>query len=167
MSARAAAQLEYLGFARVNRYMPGKADWIVRGLPSEPSAPASERIRALPYFIHNLYPAIRHNWIRLSHRTGVAASMSSELPRLRPDQSLPHSLAASAPPFAVVLNAAGILLGAIDDNRPGKSASGVMNPAPQTIRPDMTRPLASTLLRHSPYLLITDIDGRYLGRYMS
>jgi hypothetical protein len=165
LSARAAAQLEYLGFSGVYRYTRGKADWIVRGLPSEPSAALSERVRAFPYFVHNLYPAIRRNWITLSHRRGAGSSMSPDLPRLRPDEVLPDSLAAPAPPLAVVLDGAGVILGAIDNNRPGISAIQVMNPAPQTIRPDMTRALASTLLRHSAYLLISDINGRYLGRY--
>lgn len=35
MSARAAWRLESLGFARVYRYTPGKADWLANGLPAE------------------------------------------------------------------------------------------------------------------------------------
>jgi hypothetical protein len=42
-----------------------------------------------------------------------------------------------------------------------------MNPAPQTIRPDMTRRLASALLREAPYLLITRAGGAYCGRYLA
>jgi hypothetical protein len=137
----------------------------VRGLPSKPSAPIGERVRAAPFFVHNLVPAIRRSWISLTHREGVGSSMFSDLPRLRPDQPVPQSLNASAPPFAVVLNSAGILFGAIEEKRPGVFARELMNPAPQTIRADMTHRLASTLLRHSPYLLVTDTEGRYLGRY--
>jgi hypothetical protein len=91
--------------------------------------------------------------------------MTSELPRLRPDEPLPVSFTSRTAPLAVVANGSGILLGAIDQNRPGAPAGEAMNPAPQTIRPDMTRGLAASLLRHSPYLLITTADGRYLGRY--
>jgi hypothetical protein len=137
----------------------------VRGLPSEPSAPWAERVRALPYFIHNLHPAIRQSWIRFSRRRGVGDTIVCDLPRLAPNQLLPETLAASAPPFAVVLNDAGILLGAIQKIGVGMPATTAMNPAPQTIRPDMTHRLAKSLLRHSPYLLITNADGRYLGRY--
>lgn len=166
MSARAAAQLEYLGFGQVYRYTRGKADWIVRGLPAEPAAPMAERIRALPYFVHNLAPAIRQSWIRLSRRKGVGDSMTSELPQLRPDEPLPDSFKSTVTPLAVVVDSAGVLLGAIDQNRPGASACDAMDPAPQTIRPDMTRGLAASLLRDSPYLLITTTEGRYLGRYV-
>ncbi len=165
MSARAAAQLELKGFAEVYQYVRGKADWIVRGLPSEPAAPIAERLRTLPYFLHNLAPAVRQRWIELSRRSGVASSMVDDLPRLRPGDPLPTSFRAGAPPFAVVLDGAGGLLGAIETIRPGLPAEQAMNPAPQTIRPDMTHALAKTLLRHASYLLITEADGRYLGRY--
>ncbi len=138
----------------------------MRGLPSEPRAPLVERIRAASFFVDNLAPQIRRAWIRLSRRKGAVTRISSGLPRLRPDQPLPDSFAATAPPLAVVLDAAGVLLGAIDQQHPGASASDGMNPAPQTIRPDMTHQLASSLLHHSPYLLVTDADGHYLGRYM-
>jgi hypothetical protein len=165
LSARAAAQLELKGFTEVYQYARGKADWIVRGLPSEPAAPIAERLRALPYFVHNLAPAIRQRWIELSRRVSVVQSMVDDLPRLSPGDPLPSSFRAGAPPFAVVLDGAGVLLGAIEAIRPGLPADEVMNPAPQTIRPDMTHALAKTLLRHAPYLLITEADGRYLGRY--
>jgi CBS domain-containing protein len=35
MNARAAWRLERLGFPRVYRYAPGKADWLAAGLPTE------------------------------------------------------------------------------------------------------------------------------------
>jgi rhodanese-related sulfurtransferase len=169
LSARAAAQLEYHGFNHVDLYPRGKADWIVRGLPSEPSAPIAERLRALPYFVHNLFPDIRRRWIELSRRSGVGDAMASDLPRLSPrDRVFSLTLLHEAPPYAVVLNGAGILLGTIDaieDINSDVAAEEVMNPAPQTIRPDMTHKLAAHLLRHSPYLLITTAAGRYLGRY--
>ncbi len=116
LSARAAAQLEYKGFNQVYVYPRGKADWIVRGLPSEPSAPIAERLRALPYFVHNLFPGIRRRWIELSRRSGVGNAMASDLPRLSPQDRVPTiALRRDAPPLAVVLNGAGVLLGAIDN----------------------------------------------------
>lgn len=167
LSARAAAQLEYKGFNQVYVYPRGKADWIVRGLPSEPSAPIAERLRALPYFVHNLFPGVRRRWIELSRRSGVGNAMASDLPRLSPQNRVPTiALRRDAPPLAVVLNGAGVLLGAIERVNSDAAAEEVMNAAPQTIRPDMTHKLASHLLRHSPYLLITTAPGRYLGRYV-
>jgi hypothetical protein len=137
-------------------------------MPAEPRAPAGERMRALPYFVHNLAPGIRQTWIKLTRRKGVGASMTS-LPRVLPDDTLDYAGtvagAAIAAPIAVVTDAAGILLGAIDRSRPGLSAVEAMNPAAQTIRPDMTRRLAAFLLRGAPYLLVTTAEGYYLGLY--
>ena len=42
-----------------------------------------------------------------------------------------------------------------------------MNPAPQTIRPDMTPRLAAQLLMSNPYLMVTTAMGKYLGRYLT
>ena len=87
----------------------------MRGLPTEPSAPIAERLRALPYFVHNLFPGIRRRWIELSRRSGVGNAMASDLPRLSPqDRVSTIALRRDAPPFAVVLNGTGILLGAIE-----------------------------------------------------
>ncbi len=133
----------------------------MRGLPTEPSAPIAERLRALPYFVHNLFPGIRRRWIELSRRSGVGNAMASDLPRLSPqDRVSTIALRRDAPPLAVVLNGTGILLGAIEGVNFDTAAAQVMNPAPPTIRPDMTHKLASHLLRHSPYLLITTAAGR-------
>jgi hypothetical protein len=136
-------------------------------MPSEPADPWGERLRALPYFIYNLVPAIRRNWIRLSRRNGVAQAMADDLPRLQSEDPLPDGFAAAMRrPAAVVLDGTGVLLGAIDKNQPGVPAGEAMNPGPQTVRPDMTHALAAQLLRHSPYLLVSTADGRYLGRYV-
>lgn len=166
MSARAAAQLELLGFADVMRYFRGKADWLVRALPTEPAPPLSERIRALPYFINNLAPGIRSAWIRYSHRTTVSESMRYDLAHMNPDDAVPAGPPSSRAPRAVVLNADRILLGAIDKSESASRALDIMNPAPQTIRPDMTPQLAAKLLESNPYLIVTTEHGRYLGRYL-
>jgi CBS domain-containing protein len=44
MSARAASRLETLGFRRVYRYQPGKADWFAAGLPREGQEARTPRV---------------------------------------------------------------------------------------------------------------------------
>jgi hypothetical protein len=146
-------------------YYRGKADWIVRGLPTEPAPPLSERMRALPYFINNLAPEIRSQWIRYSDRTVVRESMRDDLARLNLDDAVPAAPLDSPTPRAVVLNADGVLLGAIDKLDSAPRARNLMNSAPQTIRPDMTPRLAAMLLDSNPYLIVTTAMGKYLGRY--
>lgn len=175
MSGRAAAQLQHLGYSDVHHYLRGKADWMVRGLPAEPGfASISERVRAMPYFVNNLAPGLRDTWIALSRRLTVSRFTDDTLPRLAPGDSVENALVESAAgqaearlrvPSAVVLDSSGVLLGSIEQARAGQVASDVMNPAPQTIRPDMTLALAARLLRSHPYLLVTDAIGRYVGMY--
>ena len=150
----------------MTHYFRGKADWIVRGLPTEPAPSLSERMRAIPYFINNLAPEFRSAWIRRSDRTVVRDAMRDDLVRLNPDDALAAATADSPIPRAVVLNAHGVLLGAIDKPDSAPRARDLMNPAPQTIRPDMTPRLAAKLLESNPYLLVTTAHGKYLGRYL-
>jgi hypothetical protein len=168
LSARAAAQLEFLNYSQVYRYSAGKADWIVRGLPSEPRASAAERIRALPYFANNVAPGLRTRWIRISQRRKVIDSTHDDLPRLAPSDPFAPSdrNTGAVQPLAVVLLGGGMLLGSIETPPPsGKVEIETLDPAPQTIRPDMTHRLAASLLRKHRYLLVTEADGVYLGRY--
>jgi hypothetical protein len=155
-----------LGFADVMHYFRGKADWIVRGLPTEPAPPLSERMRAVAFFINNLLPGIRSAWIRCSDRDTVRESMRDDLARVYPDDALPAAPADSPTPRAVVLNSDGVLLGAIDKSDSAPRARDLMNSAPQTIRPDMTPQLAANLLESNPYLIVTTAMGEYLGRYV-
>lgn len=145
-------------------YLRGKADWMVRGLPCEPAPSMREKLRALPYFINNLAPSIRASWIRISRRATVIECTRDDLSRLRPSDPIPTS-APRSDVLAVVLNSAGALLGAIEPNGKAPRALDAMNPAPQTIRPDMTHRLAATLLKKHRYLLVTTSFGKYLGRY--
>src|SRR5919198_4150315 len=46
MSPRAACRLEMLGFERVYDYVPGKSDWLARGLPTEGTAARRRRVGA-------------------------------------------------------------------------------------------------------------------------
>ncbi|MGB3550176.1 MAG: rhodanese-like domain-containing protein [Candidatus Binatus sp.] len=167
LSARAGAQLAWLGFTDVRHYFRGKADWIVRGLPTDPPAPLSERIRALPYFVNNLAPGLRSVWIRCSGRVRVGEFMLNDenLVRLGPEDSVPPASPDSPTPRAVVLTADAVLLGAIEHSESAPRALDAMNPAPQSIRPDMTPRLAAKLLTSNPYLIVTTSMGKYLGCY--
>jgi len=165
LSARAAAQLELLGFSDIRHYFRGKADWIVRGLPTDPSAPLSERLRASPYFVNNLAPGLREFWIHYTDRMRVAEFTRDDLARLTPEDRVALASPDSPIPRAVVLNSDRILLGAIEQSNAAPDAPAAMNPAPQTIRPDMTLRLAAQLLKSNRYLLVTSAMGKYLGRY--
>jgi hypothetical protein len=153
--------------SQVFHYLRGKADWMVRGAPMEPRADLSERGAALPFFLINLVPVAREAWIAITRREAVWNSMRDDLPRLAPSEPAPEPSGGGVVPRAVVLDANGILLGAIESGAPGALALDAMNPAPQTIRPDMTPRLASVLLRARPYLLVTTAAGKYLGRYVA
>jgi hypothetical protein len=146
-------------------YLRGKADWMIRGFPCAPRPSMREKLRALPYFINNLVPGIRANWISISHRSTVMESTNDDVPRIHPSAAIPVA-AADRPVAAVVLNSDGVLLGAIEANANGARAIDAMNPAPQTIRPDMTHSLGGTLLEKHRYILVTTSLGRYIGRYI-
>ena len=136
-----------------------------RGLPMDPSPSLSERMRALRYFVNNLAPGLRDFWIHYSDRVRVSEFMSDDLARLGPDDSVTPGSPGSTGPRAVVLDVNGVLLGSIDQLGAAPRALDAMNPAPQTIRPEMTPRLAVHLLRSNPYLIVTTAHGKYLGRY--
>ncbi len=154
-----------MGFVEVRHYFRGKADWIVRGLPTDPPTPLPERMRAFPYFVNNLAPSLRELWIHYTDRVRVAEFMRDDLVRLGPEDTTPPPSPDSPTPYAAVLDRSGVLLGAIEPTAAASRALDVMNPNPQTIRPDMTPRLATKLLKSNPYLLVTTAKGRYLGRY--
>jgi hypothetical protein len=89
------------------------------------------------------------------------------LVRLGPEDSVPPASPDSPTPRAVVLNPDGVLLGAIEQSESAPRALDVMNPAAQTIRPDMTPRLAAKLMASNPYLIVTTAMGNYLGRYLA
>jgi hypothetical protein len=155
-----------LGFADVRHYFRGKADWIVRGLATDPSASLSERMRTFQYFVNNLAPGMRAFWIHYSGRVRIDKFMRDDLVRLRPEDVVPPASPDSATPRAVVLNSEGVLLGTIETSDAAPRALDAMNPNPQTIRPDMTPRLAAKLLKANRYLMVTTEKGNYLGRYV-
>jgi hypothetical protein len=145
-------------------YLRGKADWMIRGLPCEPYSPFTDRVRALPYFINNLFPGLREQWISLSRRATVGECVRDDPVHLAPGDPVPTG-GERGRPHAVVVNPAGVLLGAIEGGAHGAHAIDAADPSPQTIRPDMTHRLAASLLRRHRYLLVTTCYGRYIGRY--
>jgi hypothetical protein len=145
-------------------YLRGKADWMLRGLPCAPEPSPHDKLRAIPYFINNLVPGIRATWIAISGRPTVGKSAKDDLSRLRAAEATSAS-ALRSDVVAVVLNSEGQLLGAIEKNGAYNGAVEAINPAPQTIRPDMTHRLAEQLLEHHRYILVTTSFGKYLGRY--
>ena len=146
------------------RYKRGKADWIVRRLPIEPAPAWDEYVNAFPFFVHNLVPGIRDTWLQISSRPAVKDLMKDDLARMVPNDPIAQMSASIRQPVrAVVLNAQGVLLGALEANASGERAIDAMNPSPQTIRPDMTHRLAASLLKGRPYLLVTDADGKLSG----
>ena len=137
---------------------------MLRGLPCEPAPSIVEKLHALPYFINNLAPAIRAGWIAISRRPVVGKSAKDDLSRLRAAEATSAS-ALRSDVVAVILNSGGLLLGAIEKNLNGANTVEAINPAPQTIRPDMTHRLAAELLEKHSYILVTTSLGEYLGRY--
>src|SRR5438309_28246 len=116
MSPRAACRLETLGFAQVYDYVPGKADWFARNLPSEgelAGRPTAGRVA--------------RDHVVTCRRDELVGSI-----RLRVDQS-PYG-------FALVTSAGGVLLGRVRRSAlgsdPDTPAEAVMEPGPSTVRPD-------------------------------
>jgi hypothetical protein len=154
-----------IGFSDVRHYFRGKADWMVRGLPMDPPPPLSERVSAFRYFVNNLAPGLRSSWIHFSDRVRVDKFMRDDLVRLGPEDVVPPASPDSPTPRAVVLNPDNVLLGTIERPNAAPRALDVMDPNPQTIRPDMSSRLARKLLKSNPYLIVTTEKGQYLGRY--
>ncbi len=98
-------------------------------------------------------------------RVGEFMLNDENLVRLGPEDSVPPASPDSPTPRAVVLTADAVLLGAIEHSESAPRALDAMNPAPQSIRPDMTPRLAAKLLTSNPYLIVTTSMGKYLGCY--
>jgi CBS-domain-containing membrane protein len=116
MSPRAACRLEVLGFEQVYDYVPGKADWLARGLPTEGENADQRRVGA-------------------ATRDDVATAAPNEPlgpVRERVDQS-PYG-------FALVLAADRTVLGRLRksalEGSSAATAADVMEPGPSTIRAD-------------------------------
>jgi rhodanese-related sulfurtransferase len=144
LSARAAGVLESIGFYEVYRYAPGKADWLAAGLATEGAEEKKVRLR---HMIHKDVPTCR-----LRERLQDVKS------RRRPNQDT-----------CVVVNESNIVLGVIHKDAweadPDARIGDIMDPAPQTIRPDLEPKDAQKILRgyQAATVLVTTSDGELLG----
>ncbi|HYR41777.1 MAG TPA: rhodanese-like domain-containing protein [Terriglobia bacterium] len=144
LSARAAWRLESMGFQEVYRYTPGKADWLAAGWETEGTEAKKVRIRQM---IHKEVPTC-----------SLRERLEDVKARRRPNQDL-----------CVVVNdrniVVGLIQGEIWDANPLSRVADVMQPGPQTIRPDLEPKDAQKLLRHyeGPNAIVTTSDGELLG----
>jgi len=144
LSARAAWRLESMGFYEVYRYAAGQADWLAAGLETEGTENKKVRIR---HMIHRDVPTCR-----LSERLQDVKS------RRRQNQDV-----------CVVVSEGNIVLGIIQgkvwNENPEARVADVMEPAPQTLRPDLEPKDAQKILRgyQAPLALVTTSDGELLG----
>jgi rhodanese-related sulfurtransferase len=144
LSARAAWRLESMGFQEVYRYTPGKADWLAAGWETEGTEAKKVRIRQM---IHKEVPTC-----------SLRERLEDVKARRRPNQDM-----------CIVVNDRNIVLGTIQgevwDANPLSRVADVMQPGPQTIRPDLEPKDAQKILRHfdGPNAIVTTSDGELLG----
>ncbi len=145
MSPRAACRLEALGFEQVYDYVPGKVDWLARGLPREGDK-AAER-RAGDVIVRDVVTAL------LEDRVGDVRA----------------SVEASPYGFALVVSDGGVVLGRLrraalagDSDRP---ASAVMEAGPSTVRADtpLDKLRARLEARDLRTAVVTTPDGVLVG----
>jgi CBS domain-containing protein len=145
MSPRAACRLDTLGFKHVYDYMPGKIDWLARGLPREGEKAAEPRA------------------VDFARRDVVTCRLQDPVGAVR------ERVEASPYGFALVVSADGVLLGrlrkaALEGDREA-AAETVMEPGPSTVRADLAPARLRERLERSDLssAVITDPDGRLLG----
>lgn len=116
MSPRAACRLETLGFEHVYDYVPGKSDWLARGLPTEGSDADQARVGPLArddVVTCQLDELVGQVWARV---------------RVSPYR------------FALVVASDGTVLGRLGraalQDEPTATADAVMEVGPSTVRPD-------------------------------
>lgn len=116
MSPRAACRLATLGFEQVYDYVPGKSDWLARGLPTD--GEAADRPRVGP----------------LAQDDVVTCRLEDPVGRVR------ERVQASPYGFALVTASNGTLFGRLRRNalegEPEATAESLMEPGPSTVRPD-------------------------------
>ncbi len=145
MSPRAACRLEALGFEEVFDYVPGKVDWLARGLPRE-GAKATER-RASDAIHHDVVTAL------LEDRVGDVRA----------------DVEASRYGFALVVSEGGVLLGRLRraalEGDPDQPASAVMEAGPSTVRADtpLDKLRARLEARDLRTAVVTTPDGVLVG----
>jgi hypothetical protein len=145
MSPRAACRLATIGFKEIYDYMPGKVDWMARGLPLEGEKAGQPRA------------------IDMAHTDAVTCGLKDAIGAVR------QRVAQSPYGFAFVLDHDGVLLGrlrkaALEAN-PATKAEEVMEPGPSTTRPDLPPDelLARLERANLTTAVLTDPEGRLLG----
>src|SRR6266516_2624511 len=145
MHARAAWRLERLGFERVYRYAPGKADWLAAGLPTQgPGA--------------------------LTLRAGAVARR--DVPTCKPGDRIAdaaETATAAGARVCMVVNEERVVLGRLRGDaltrEPDATAEDVMEEGPTTTRADDNLEHLTTRLRNRSVasIVVTDPDGRLIG----
>ena len=145
MSPRAACRLASLGFEHVYDYVPGKVDWLARGLPVEGDRASEPRA------------------VDVARRDVVICELHTTVGDLR-DQ-----VARSPYGFALVLGPDAVLLGRLHNaalqDHPDARAEDVMQAGPSTTRPDHPPDKLLAKLQHADLTtaLLTDPEGHLLG----
>ena len=145
MSPRAACRLDTLGFEHVYDYLPGKVDWLARGLPRE--GEKADEPRAVDFAGQDVVTCGLHD----------------------PVGEVRERVAVSPYGFALVVSADGVLLGRLRkaalESDPGAPAETVMEPGPSTVRADAAPAALRERLERSNLrtAVISDPDGRLLG----
>jgi CBS domain-containing protein len=145
MNARAAWRLEDLGFARVYRYAPGKADWMAAGLPIE--GMNAQTLRA-------------------------GAIARRDVPTCAGDETVGRAAArahSAGFDICVVVNDESVVLGRLRGNTLGEASEArvneVMDDGPVTTRAsDDLKALVGRLhKRNVSSILVTNPDGSLIG----
>lgn len=146
MSPRAACRLEQLGFEQVFDYVPGKADWLAAGLPTEGPQAAVPRAGDMA--------DAKVPTCALDERIGDVRE------RLQEDAEL-----------CVVLDCGRIVVGLMTRGDlaapPDTRVAEVMLEGPTTFRPNLAAEELAAYLRKKnvPMTLITNSDGELVGLF--
>jgi Mg/Co/Ni transporter MgtE len=145
MSPRAACRLATLGFEQVYDYMPGKADWLARGLPVEGDQEPVRRVKDV----------VRDDVVQ--------ASLGEPVGQVRGGvEQSPYG-------FALVVADGGTLLGRLGkralEGDPAATSEQAMEPGPSTVRLDTKASELAERLRKRDLkaATATDPEGRLMG----
>jgi Mg/Co/Ni transporter MgtE len=145
LSPRAACRLETLGFESVYDYVPGKVDWLARGLPTEGAESSTKRAG------------------QLARDDAATCRLDDPAERIR------ELIEASPYGFCFVVADDGTLLGRVrmstlKDGAQG-TAEDVMEPGPSTVRYDLDVDKLRDRLekRDLRTAIVTTPEGRLVG----
>ncbi len=145
MSPRAACRLATLGFEHVYDYMPGKVDWMARGLPVEGDKARGSRA------------------IDFARDDVTTCRLNDKIADVQP------RVAASPYRFALVTSDDGVVLGRLRnatlEGNLERLAGEVMEPGPSTTRPDIVPAAVRDKLLKADLTIavLTDPEGKLLG----